>query len=62
MFKRTRSTKDFADEIKAHLDLEAEELRHEGLSEAEAHRKAKSRKLQSVVRSGLRRSGLSGSL
>jgi hypothetical protein len=61
MFKRTRSTKDFADEIKAHLDLEAEELRHEGLSEAEAHRKAKS-KLQSVVRSGLRRSGLSGSL
>jgi predicted permease len=41
MFKRTRSTKDFADEIKAHLELEAEELRHEGLSEAEAHRKAK---------------------
>jgi hypothetical protein len=41
MFKRTRSTNDFAEEIKTHLELEAEELRHEGLSEGEARRKAR---------------------
>jgi predicted permease len=40
MFKRARSTKDFAEDIKAHLDLEAEELRNKGLSEDEAQRKA----------------------
>jgi macrolide transport system ATP-binding/permease protein len=40
MFKRTRSTDDFAEEIKAHLELEAEELRREGLSEDEARRRA----------------------
>ena len=40
MFKRRRSAEDFAEEIKAHLALEADELRDEGLSEAEAHRRA----------------------
>lgn len=40
MFKRTRSTDDFAEEIKAHLELEADELKREGLSEDEARRKA----------------------
>ena len=41
MFKRTRRAKDFADEIKAHLELEADELKGEGLSEEEARRKAR---------------------
>jgi macrolide transport system ATP-binding/permease protein len=41
MFKRKRSTDDFAEEIKAHLELEAEELQREGLSDEEARRKAK---------------------
>jgi macrolide transport system ATP-binding/permease protein len=41
MFKRARSTDDFAEEIKAHLELEADELKREGLSEAEAHRRAR---------------------
>jgi len=41
MFKRTRSTEDFAEEIKAHLELEADELKREGLSEDEARRKAR---------------------
>jgi predicted permease len=40
MFKRKRSAEDFAEEIKAHLALEADELRTEGLSEAEARRRA----------------------
>ena len=41
MFKRKRSTDDFAEEIKAHLELEEDELKHEGLSKDEAHRKAR---------------------
>src|SRR6266851_2329825 len=41
MFWRKRSAEDFAEEIKAHLELEAEDLRHEGLSEDEARRKAR---------------------
>ncbi|HEX4757618.1 MAG TPA: ABC transporter permease [Terracidiphilus sp.] len=41
MFKPKRSPEDFAEEIKAHLALEAEELKHEGLSEEKAHRKAR---------------------
>ena len=41
MFKHRRSTDDFAEEIKAHLELEADELKREGLSEDEAHRKAR---------------------
>jgi predicted permease len=41
MFKRKRSAEDFAEEIKAHLELEADDLRHEGLSEEEARWKAR---------------------
>ena len=41
MFKRTRSTDDFAEEIKAHLELEADELKREGLSEVDARRRAR---------------------
>jgi hypothetical protein len=41
MFKRKRSTDDFAEEIKAHLELEADELKREGLSEDEARQKAR---------------------
>ena len=41
MFKRKRSTEDFAEEMKAHLELEADALRAEGLSEKEAHRTAR---------------------
>jgi len=36
MFKRKRTAEDFADEIQAHIELEAEELRREGLSEENA--------------------------
>jgi hypothetical protein len=41
MFKRKRSAEDFAEEIKAHLELEADELKGEGLSQEEARRKAR---------------------
>src|SRR5277367_3642956 len=41
MFKRKRSTDDFAEEIKSHLELEADELKREGLSEDEAGRRAR---------------------
>jgi predicted permease len=41
MFGRNRTRDDFAEEIKAHLALEAEELKSEGVGEAEAHRKAR---------------------
>jgi predicted permease len=41
MFKRRRSAQDFAEEIKAHLELEADELESEGLSEDEARWKAR---------------------
>src|SRR5271170_5273552 len=41
MFKRKRSTDDFAEEIKAHLELEADELKREGASEEEARRKVR---------------------
>jgi predicted permease len=41
MFRRKRSTEDFAEEIKMHLELEADELRSEGLSEDAARRKAR---------------------
>ena len=43
MFGRKRSAKDFAEEIKAHLELEAEELRSEGVSGDDAYTKARSR-------------------
>lgn len=41
MFGRKRSTEDFAEEIKAHLALEADDLQREGLSEREAYWKAR---------------------
>ncbi len=40
MFNRRRSAKDFAEEIKSHLELEADELREEGVSASEARRRA----------------------
>ena len=40
MFNRKRTAEDFAEEIKSHLALEADELRAEGMSEAEARRRA----------------------
>jgi len=41
MFRRRRSTEDFAEEIRAHVELEAEELRRDGLSADEARWKAR---------------------
>ena len=41
MFKRRRSTQDFSEEIKAHLELEADELKRDGMSEEEARRTAR---------------------
>src|SRR4029077_13569865 len=41
MFNRKRTAEDFAEEIKAHLALEADDLRDEGLSEAESQRRAR---------------------
>jgi hypothetical protein len=41
MFWRRRSAEDFAEEIKAHLELEADELESEGLSDDEARWKAR---------------------
>src|SRR5579872_1400547 len=41
MFRRKRSEEDFAAEIKAHLEMEAEDLKGEGLSGEEARRQAK---------------------
>ena len=41
MFKRKRSAEDFAEEIRSHLALEADELRAEGLSAEEAERRAR---------------------
>ncbi len=41
MFRRRRSADDFAEEIRSHLDLEAEDLEGEGLSADEARRRAR---------------------
>ena len=41
MFKRTRSREDFGAEVREHLELEADELKREGLSDEEARRKAR---------------------
>ncbi|MFZ0743452.1 MAG: ABC transporter permease [Terracidiphilus sp.] len=41
MFRHKRSAKDFAEEIKAHLELEADELRQEGFSDVEARSQAR---------------------
>lgn len=42
MFRRKRSAHDFAEEIKAHLEFEADEMRQDGLSGEEARRRARS--------------------
>src|SRR5271154_5350679 len=41
MFRRRRSSDDFAEEIKSHFEREADELQSVGLSEEEARRRAK---------------------
>ena len=41
MFRRRRSADDFAEEIKAHLELEADDLKSEGLGEHEARWEAR---------------------
>ena len=41
MLWRKRTAEDFSEEIRAHIELEAEQLRHEGLSESEARRQAR---------------------
>ena len=41
MFWRKRSAEDFAEEIKAHLELEADDLKSEDLSDDEAQRTAR---------------------
>jgi predicted permease len=41
MFRRRRSADDFAEEIKSHFELEADELQSEGLSEEEARHRAR---------------------
>lgn len=41
MFKRKRSAEDFAAEIRSHLELEADELRDEGVNAEEARRRAR---------------------
>jgi macrolide transport system ATP-binding/permease protein len=42
MSKKKRSTDDFAEEIQSHIELEADDLEREGLSEGAARQKAKS--------------------
>src|ERR1700722_17210819 len=41
MFQRRRSAEDFAEEINAHLELEADELKREGATDEEARRRAR---------------------
>jgi macrolide transport system ATP-binding/permease protein len=41
MFRREHTTEDFAEEIQAHIELEAEQLRREGLSEEDARWQAR---------------------
>ena len=41
MFRRKRTAHDFAEEIKAHLELEADELKDEGLSDEDARCRAR---------------------
>lgn len=41
MFRRKRSADDFAEEIKAHLELEADDLEQEGFTHDEARRRAR---------------------
>jgi hypothetical protein len=48
MFCRRRSAEDFAAEINAHLELEVDDLRREGLSEDEARRRRAASSVMSV--------------
>jgi predicted permease len=41
MFRRKRTAADFAEEMKAHLELEADELKSEGLTPEQAYRRAR---------------------
>lgn len=41
MFGRKRSTDDFAEEITAHIELEADELKREGLADEDARRQSR---------------------
>lgn len=41
MFRRKRNSDDFAEEIKAHLELEVDELKRDGLTDEDARRTAK---------------------
>ena len=41
MFGRKRSRDDFAEEITAHLEIEADELKYEGLTDEDARRRAR---------------------
>jgi predicted permease len=41
MFRRKRSTDDFAAEIKSHLELESDDLKHAGMDEEQAHIQAR---------------------
>lgn len=41
MFRSRRSKEDIAAEIRSHLELESDELKAEGLSEADAQRRAR---------------------
>ena len=53
MFRRKRKARDFAEEIKAHLEFETERLREEGLDEREA-RAAARRAFGNVTEAGER--------
>jgi predicted permease len=44
MFRRKRSAEDFAEEIKAHLELETDDLKREGLNEDEDEARRKARR------------------
>src|SRR3984957_17694473 len=41
MFRRRRSSDDFAEEIKSHIERQADALESQGLSEEEAYRRAR---------------------
>lgn len=42
MFRRKRSVEDFAEEIRSHLEIEADDLRQQGMSAEQARQKARS--------------------
>jgi len=41
MFRRKRTPKDFAEEIQSHIELEADQLQQEGLTEGQARSQAR---------------------